>query len=179
MNRIMVIGCPGSGKSTFARNLRDITGLPLYYLDMIWHKSDRTNISREEFDFRLSKIINGDKWIIDGNYNRTLNIRLEKCDTVFLFDLPTSNCMDSVSARIGVKREDTPWIEEEFDEEFKQWIVDFPKRQLPEIYDLLKQYQDKNIIIFKAREDSDAYLKKLRGRIILPCKNPILKGINQ
>lgn len=58
MNRIMVIGCPGSGKSTFARGLRDITGLPLYYLYMIWHKSDKTNISREEFDLRLSKIIN-------------------------------------------------------------------------------------------------------------------------
>lgn len=164
MNRIMVIGCPGSGKSTFARNLHDITGLPLYYLDMIWHKSDRTNISREEFDFRLRKIINRDKWIIDGNYNRTLDKRLEKCDTVFLFDLLTSICMDSVSARIGVKREDMPWIEEEFDEEFKQWIVDFPKSQLPEIYDLLKQYQDKNIIIFKAREDADAYLKKLGSR---------------
>lgn len=163
MNRIIVIGCPGSGKSTFARGLCDKTGLPLYYLDMIWHKSDKTNISREEFDLRLSQIINRDKWIIDGNYNRTLDIRLEKCDAVFLFDLPTNTCMDGVRARIGVKREDMPWIEEEFDEEFKQWIVDFPQKCLPEIYDLLKQHQNKNIIIFKTREDADAYLEKLRS----------------
>lgn len=50
MEKIMVIGSPGAGKSTFSRKLRDVTGLPLYYLDTIWHKPDRTNISREEFD---------------------------------------------------------------------------------------------------------------------------------
>ena len=59
MLRAMVIGCPGAGKSTFARKLRDITGLPLYYLDMLWHKPDKTNISREEFDRTLSVILNG------------------------------------------------------------------------------------------------------------------------
>lgn len=74
MLRAMVIGCPGAGKSTFARKLRDITGLPLYYLDMLWHKPDKTNISREEFDRKLSVILEKDKWIIDGNYQRTLEM---------------------------------------------------------------------------------------------------------
>ena len=55
--RIMVIGSPGAGKSTFSRKLREITGLPLYYLDTIWHKPDRTNISKEEFDTRLMEIV--------------------------------------------------------------------------------------------------------------------------
>ena len=50
MKRIIVIGSPGAGKSTFARQLRDITGLPLYYLDMIWHLPDRTTITKDEFD---------------------------------------------------------------------------------------------------------------------------------
>lgn len=57
MKRVLVIGSPGAGKSTFARKLRDGTGLPLYYLDMVWHRSDRTNISREEFDQRLCEIM--------------------------------------------------------------------------------------------------------------------------
>ena len=48
--KIMIIGSPGSGKSTFARKLRDKTGLPLFYLDMIKHKPDRTTISSEEFE---------------------------------------------------------------------------------------------------------------------------------
>ena len=55
--KIMIIGSPGSGKSTFARKLRDKTGLPLFYLDMIKHKPDRTTISSEEFDKKLKEII--------------------------------------------------------------------------------------------------------------------------
>ena len=88
MKRVLVIGSPGAGKSTFARNLRDKTGLPLYHLDNIWHKPDRTTISREEFDERLAAILAKDSWIIDGNYSRTLELRLQYCDTVFLLDYP-------------------------------------------------------------------------------------------
>ena len=76
MRKVIVIGCPGAGKSTFARKLRDATNLPLYYLDMLWHKEDKTNISREEFDIKLNDILKKDKWIIDGNYLRTLEMRL-------------------------------------------------------------------------------------------------------
>ncbi len=64
--RAIVIGCPGSGKSTFSRKLRDSTGLPLYYLDLLWHKPDRTTVSREKFDKRLYEILMQEQWIIDG-----------------------------------------------------------------------------------------------------------------
>lgn len=158
MKKIIVIGCPGGGKSTFARALRDKTGLPLYCLDMIWHKPDKTNVSREEFDYRLAEILSTDEWIIDGNYNRTLEIRLKECDTVFLLDFPTEVCLNGVESRIGKKREDMPWIEEEFDPEFREWIVNFPKDKLPHIYDLIGKYCDKNIVIFKTREELNEYL---------------------
>lgn len=78
--KAIVIGCPGSGKSTFARKMRDTVGLPLYYLDMLWHKTDKTNISAEEFDAALNDIVMQDKWIIDGNYQRTLEIRIKNCE---------------------------------------------------------------------------------------------------
>lgn len=161
--RIMIIGSPGSGKSTFARKLRDKTGLPLYYLDMIKHKPDRTTISSEEFDKKLDEILNKDKWIIDGNYQRTLEVRMEKSDTIILFDLPAEVCLEGAKSRIGTKREDLPWIETEktFESEFKQWIVEFSEKSLPEIYNLLEKYKDKEIVIFKSREDEKFYLNNL------------------
>lgn len=163
MLKIIIIGSPGSGKSTFARKLRDITNLPLYYLDMLWHKKDRTNISREEFDEKLEKILKKDKWIIDGNYQRTIEMRLKECDTVFLMDYPLEVCLSGAEERVGKKREDLPWIEEKVDEEFKQIIVDFSKNKLPQIYKLLEKYQkNKNIVIFKSREEAEDYIKKMK-----------------
>ena len=164
MQKIIIIGSPGSGKSTFARKLSSETGIPVYYLDMIWHKPDGTNISREAFDAKLHEIIRKDAWIIDGNYQRTLEVRLKECDTVFLLDFPLELCLAGAKSRIGKKREDLPWIESEFDEEFRQWIIDFPLKQLPQIYELLKKYQEeKNIVIFRTRKETDDYLKSISG----------------
>lgn len=157
MKRILVIGCPGAGKSTFARRLRDETGIALYHLDMIWHKPDKSNITREEFDRKLSAVLDKDEWIIDGNYDRTLEMRFKLCDTVFFLDLPVGACIKGVESRIGKKREDMPWIEEELDEEFRQWILDFPKTALPHIHELIGKYRDKNVIIFKSHDDIDRY----------------------
>ena len=164
MQKVMVIGCPGAGKSVFARGLRDASGLPLYYLDMLWHKPDQTNISREEFDLQLGKILRRDRWIIDGNYLRTMETRLQSCDTVFLLDIPPEACLAGAKSRVGTAREDMPWVETGLDEEFRQWIVDFPKTQLPQIYQLTEEYREKrNVIIFRSREEADDYLQTLRG----------------
>ena len=161
MKKVIVIGSPGAGKSTFSRKLRDVTGLPLYYLDMIWHKPDRTNISREELVAEQKKIMENRSWIIDGNYLSTMELRLENCDTIFLLDYPLEVCLAGAKARIGTKREDIPWVETEFDEEFRQWILNFPKDQLPVIYQLLEKYgQNRNIHIFRSRETAENYLEE-------------------
>ena len=158
MKKIIVIGCPGSGKTTFAEKLRDKTGLPLFYLDAIWHKPDKTHISREEYDMRLSEILNLDSWIIDGNYSRTIENRIKACDMVILFDLPVSVCLDGAISRLGKERYDMPWIDTELDPKLKKEIEEFPNKNLPVIYALLDKYCDKNIIIFKSREQVNEFL---------------------
>lgn len=162
MKRAVVIGCSGSGKSVFSRKLRDVTGLTLYYLDMIWHKPDGTNILRDEFDEKLRSIMSRDSWIIDGNYQRTLETRIKACDTVFLFDLPTETCIEGALSRIGKKREDMPWFENELDPEFRQWIESFRANQLPEVYRLLEKYKNnREIVVFRTREQADKFIEKL------------------
>ena len=161
--RILVIGSPGSGKSTFARELAKMTDLPLFYLDMIYHNADHTTISKEEFDEKLQAVLMKDSWIIDGNYLRTMKMRLDRCDTVFFFDLPCEVCLEGVRSRIGTKRDDMPWIEEEEDEEFMNYIRDFPYVQLPDICTILREYEkERTVIRFMSRREADAWLKENR-----------------
>ena len=93
MKKVLIIGCPGAGKSTFGRALAAKTGLPLFYLDMVWHRADRTTVSRDEFDVKLTEIMKNEGWIIDGNYKRTLPVRLREADTVFFLDYPIDVCL--------------------------------------------------------------------------------------
>lgn len=160
--KAIVIGCPGSGKTTFSEKLQDRTGLPLYYLDAVWHKPDRAHISREDFDLRLKEILSQDRWIIDGNYSRTLEMRLPHCDTVFLFDLPTEVCLQGAIDRLGKGRYDMPWIDTQLDPSFQNEIQRFRETTLPGIYDLLDTYKDgRQIIIFHTRQQADAWLEQL------------------
>ena len=166
MKKIIVIGCPGSGKTTFSEKLNKCTGLPLYYLDAIWHKPDKTHISRENFDERITEIFECSEWIIDGNYNRTIELRLQHCDTVFLFDLPSDVCIQGATERLGKGRYDLPWIEKELDPEFENFIREFAEKSLPKIYELIEKYRkNKNIIIFKSRDESDKYIELLKKEL--------------
>ena len=159
MKKVIVIGCPGSGKTTFAEKLNKRMGLPLFYLDAIWHKPDRTHISREEYDERLAEILELEEWIIDGNYSRTLEVRMQACDTIFLFDLPTEVCIQGATDRLGKARYDVPWIDTELDPKFKQEIEEFPEKTLPRIYELLEKYKEnRQVVIFKSRMQADEYL---------------------
>lgn len=118
MNRVLVLGCPGAGKSTFARALQEKTGLPIHYIDRMFWNEDKTNVSREELDARVLAATKEDKWIIDGNYKRTIPMRLKRADTVFYLDYPTELCLEGVKNRMGTARPDMPWVETEEDPEF-------------------------------------------------------------
>ncbi len=162
MNKAIIIGCPGSGKSTFSKALHEKTGLPLYHLDMLYWNSDRTTVSKELFRERLQKVLEESSWIIDGNYGSTIELRLKECDTVFFLDYPLEVCIDGVRERKGKVRTDMPWIETEDDEEFLDFIRSYNAESRPKVMELLKKYIDKDIHIFKSRAEADEYLKTLR-----------------
>ena len=163
MNKIIIIGCPGSGKSTFAKELKKLIDLPIYHLDLIWNKPDKTTLTREEFDKILKDIFQEEKWIMDGNYQRTLEIRIKEAETIFFLDYDLETCLNGDTTRVGIVRDDMPWKEEKLNDEFKDKIIKFSEKQKPEIDNLLNKYKnEKEIIIFKTREDAKDYLNNLK-----------------
>ncbi len=158
MKKVIVIGCPGSGKSTVSRALHNKTGIPLYHLDMMYWNADKTTVEKSVFLERLSAVLEKDEWIIDGNYSSTMELRMAACDTVIFLDYPLDVCLDGIKERRGKPRSDMPWIETEEDAEFIEFIKNYNEQQKPKVMELLEKYGDKNIIIFKSREQSDAFL---------------------
>jgi len=160
MKRIAIIGSSGSGKTTLSNALAEKLRLPLYHLDGIFWNSDKTNITKEEFDKKLGEILIKDSWIIDGDYSRTYIPRFEAADTIIFLDYPLDVCLQGVQARVGTKRCDLPWVETEFDPEFRQWIIDWHEKRLPVLRDLLEKYRGtKRVITFKSRQEAAQFLQ--------------------
>ena len=158
MKKIIVIGCPGSGKSTVSRALHNKTGIPLYHLDMMYWNADKTTVEKSVFLERLFAVLKKDEWIIDGNYGSTMELRMAVCDTVIFLDYPLDICLDGIKERRGKPRSDMPWIEIEEDSEFIEFIKNYNEQQKPKVLELLEKYSDKNIIIFKSREQADLFV---------------------
>lgn len=103
MRKVIIIGCPESGKSKFARALNAITSLPLFHLDNMKWNADKTVVSKSTFMERLNIKIKKEKWIIDGNYRSTMELRLQACDTVFFLDYFVEVCLRGIEERKGKK----------------------------------------------------------------------------
>lgn len=167
MERIMIIGCGGSGKSTLARELGEKTGLPVVHLDQIWWAPGNwEHLEREDFDRRLLEEMDKPRWILDGNFNRTMELRLEKCDTVIYLDYSRWVCLFSWIKRVvtnwGKARADmAPGCAEWFDPEMAGWIWNFNKKNRKRYHDLLAQQKGKTIRIFKNRRQLKAFLNSI------------------
>jgi len=156
----MVIGPCGAGKSVFSRKLAKILNLPLYPLDNIFWNENKEHISRPEFDAKLEEILRKESWIIDGDYSRTYEIRMQNADTIIYLNFPLEVCLSGAQARVGTVREDCPFVEKEFDPVFRDWIIKWFTDTAPVVEELLEKYRDKNIIVFQSREEADSFLSE-------------------
>ena len=170
MNRIIVIGCPGSGKSTLSKIMAKKLSLPLVHLDQLFWDSGWKEKSREDFDALLLAELKKERWIIDGNYSRTLCARLEKADTVVFLDYPRVVCVYRVLKRVitryGESRSDMGEnCPERFDLSFLKYIWHFCKTDRPKLVSILEKAEGKNIIVIRNEAERSAFLASLEETV--------------
>ena len=166
MERIMIIGCGGAGKSTLARQLGEKTGLPVVHLDKLFWTPGWVSIPREDFEELHRAEIAKERWILDGNFDRTMEERIERCDTVIYLDFSRLACLMGVAKRIittyGKVRPDMgDGCLERFDWDFMKWVWNFNKNKREKNYRLFAQYPDKKVYILKNRREVKRFLEQL------------------
>ena len=166
MERILIIGSGGSGKSTLARQLGEKTGLPVVHLDKLFRHPGWVESSKEEIDAKIMQAISEPRWILDGNYNRTLPKRLEKCDTVIYLDFSRFACLMGVVKRIlttfGTVRPDmAEGCPERFDWEFLRWVWNFSRKHREKYYRMLNETEGIEKIVLKNRRAVKQFLKEV------------------
>jgi adenylate kinase family enzyme len=166
MRRALVLGSSGSGKSTFARRLSRITGIPLVSIDAIYWQPGWRPSDPKSFETSMTQIANQPSWIIDGNYlaSGSGEIRGARADTIFWFDLPRWVCMSGVLLRIArghgrVRPEMAEGCPERFDPEFIRYVWTFRARRRSELLAFFEALRpDQNRIRFTSRSAADSYL---------------------
>ncbi len=168
MERILIIGNAGAGKSTFARTLAAKIHLPLVHLDRLYWCGNWEHRTREEFDTVLQEALEKPQWIIDGNFNRTIAHRLRYCDTVFFFDLPPAVCLAGITQRVlknyGKTRPDMGGnCIERFDGQKRSLyrnVLTFNRQHRKDYYALLADFPGQ-VIVFKSRRQVREFLENI------------------
>lgn len=166
MERILIIGCGGAGKSTLARQLGEKLGIPVIHLDKLFWKPGWVESTEQEIDEKIIAELQKSWWIIDGNYNRTLPLRLQHCDTVIYMDFSRFACLRGVLKRVitsyGAVRPDMgDGCPERFDWEFLKWVWNFNKEKREAYYRLLNETKGVETIVLKNRRMVKKFLRSL------------------
>ncbi|MES1043780.1 DNA topology modulation protein [Heyndrickxia oleronia] len=167
MKKIVLIGSGGSGKSTLARQLGEKLKIRIYHLDSLFWKPNWVGVPKDEQIKVQSEVVKKEKWIIDGNYGGTMDIRLNAADTIIFLDIPRTTCVFRAFKRVLQYRNKTrpdmgEGCKERFSFEFFKWIWDYPKTKKPEILEKLQELsKEKAIIILKSPKDVEKFLEKV------------------
>jgi adenylate kinase family enzyme len=164
MRRVLVIGSSGAGKSTVAIRLGKLLDLEVNHLDKFYWRPGWIESSPDEWLQTVTDLVNRDSWIIDGNYGGTLELRLQKCDTIVFLDMPRLLCLWRIVKRyVRYRRDVRPDITEgcfeKLDYEFVSWVWNFPRRSRPKVLKLIgKHGEGKRVVWLRSNRDVEKFL---------------------
>lgn len=170
VNKISIIGGPGTGKSTLANNIGKELNLPIYHLDAIHHLENWEVRDSKERDKIILEKIEEERWIIDGTYKSTLEARVKKSDMIIFLNYSTIARLKGVFSRYlknrGKEKPEIPGCKERMNWQFLKLVINWEKGRKKLIEEVLEKNKDKNIIIFKNRRKLNKWYNEKFGKRI-------------
>jgi adenylate kinase family enzyme len=168
MRRVLVMGCAGSGKTTFARKLADKLGLPFVSIDRIFWQPGWREPAREDFAARMTLEAAKPAWVMDGNYtsHAAAELRRVRADTIIWFDLPRRVCVlgiirRSVMSYGRVRSEMAPGCPEKFDLAFYRFVWTYGAAHRPRLLAYVSALRDnQRLVTFTTRKQAAEFLSR-------------------
>ncbi len=163
MQRIAVVGSGGAGKSMLARQIGAIAGLPVVHLDHQYWSPGWVPMPDDEWVEHQLALLSGDRWVIDGNYAATLELRAERAEVVVFLDLPRRVCLARAVRRFRSPILQADGCPQKVDLQFLRWIWEFPTRSRPRLLAILNTYSARTRIVhLQSAAEVRAFLGELR-----------------
>lgn len=145
-----MIGCCGAGKSTLARRLGAVLDIPVVHLDHHYWQPGWVPLHREKFRVRVAALAAADRWILDGNYASTMDLRLPRADLVVLVDFPRRVCLLRAVRRL-VRSRGRPWnvpgCPERVDRDFIRYLWRWPVEGRPRTLSIVERYVSSEALV--------------------------------
>lgn len=167
VDRIAIIGCGGSGKTTIARRLAAALDAPVIHLDAVYYDSEWNTLPPEKFAAVQEELVAADRWIIDGNYASTLPIRLRRADTVIFLDLSPMECLRGIAARRlrhGGGQHDQTGVYDRITWNFLTYVWNYRRTMAPRVHALIAEHAGHaDVHILKSRRAANAFTTQIEA----------------
>jgi adenylate kinase family enzyme len=169
MDRVAIVGSGGSGKSALARQVGAIAGLPVIHLDHHYWSPGWVPMPDAEWEVRQRELLAGERWVVDGNYSATLEIRAELADTLVFLDLSRRVCLARALRRVRSPVPQAPGCPNKMDAKFLRWVWDFPNESRPRLVRILGAHaHDTEIVQLRSSADVRTFLARIRHHMPHP-----------
>jgi adenylate kinase family enzyme len=152
VNRVVVLGRGGAGKSALAARLGVLTGLPVIELDKHFWSRDLAPLPMDQWKALQRNLISAERWILDGDLGPydAPEVRLNAADTVIVLDFALWRCAWRAARR---SRENFA---------FWRWLISYRRRSLPAVLAAIAVHaRDADVYLLRRPRDVQKFLARV------------------